>query len=245
MKTLQVPSVNNVDQYWFDHNPALTHFMSALSVLFPDGERFFMKCMNAYRTKLPKDLQTELNEFCMQEANHGRVHTLLNTKLDTSPLLRDLENETKAIIDKYTKYMTKKQKLAVTVCLEHLTAVMGKQLVVRDDMTDTMTSDIKDVWLYHAAEEVEHAHVSFDIYKAVGGGYLLRSGLMIPCIIALALVVGCHWYRIMKYDKIGGFKNLPGAINVLFGRKGFITEMDKGVLAWFKPNFHPHDIVFK
>lgn len=242
MNTLEMPKVINVNEYWFDFNPSLTHFMSALSVLFPDGERFFMKCMNAYRNDLSGDLKKELTEFCHQEANHGRVHTALNEKLATSSKLRELENETKAIIDKYTKYMTKKQKLAVTVCLEHLTAVMGKQLVNRTDLTDKMTSDIKDVWLYHAQEEVEHAHVSFDIYKAVGGGYLLRSGLMIPCIIALAIVVGAHWYRIMKFDKGCGFADLPSSLNLLLGKKGFVTNMGKDVKAWFRPGFHPNDI---
>ncbi len=242
MKTLQIPSVNNVSEYWFNHNPALTHFMSALSVLFPDGERFFMKCMTAYKDDLPQNLKDELKEFCHQEANHGRVHTLLNSKLDTSPKLRDLENKTKAIIDKYTKYLSKKQKLAVTVCLEHLTAIMGKQLVERHDLTNKMHSDIKNVWVYHATEEVEHAHVSFEIYKAVGGSYLLRSGIMIPCVIALVIVVIMHWKSIMDYDKKFGYDGLFEALNMLIGKKGFITEMGGDILRWFKIGFHPNDI---
>lgn len=239
MKTLQVPTVDYIEYYWFDNNPALTHFMSSLSVLFPDGERFFMKTMNAYRNELPEHLKKELNEFCIQEANHGRVHTLLNVSLHTSPKLIELENRTNDILTKYTKYLNKKQKLAVTVCLEHLTAIMGKQLVLRTDLSKKMKSDLKNVWLYHANEEVEHAHVSFDVYKAIGGGYLLRASLMIPAIIGLVMVVLKFWKEIMKYDKKNGKDGLITAINILVGKNGFITKMGPDVLRWFKPGYHP------
>ena len=35
MKVLPIPSLSKIEKYWFDNNPSLTHFMSALSVLFP------------------------------------------------------------------------------------------------------------------------------------------------------------------------------------------------------------------
>lgn len=242
MKTLQMPEVNYVNNYWFDYNPALTHFMSSLSVLFPDGERFFMKTMNAYRHDLDEDLKKELNEFCFQEANHGRVHTMLNEKLNTRLKLRELEKDTQKVLERYTKFLTKKQKLAVTVCLEHLTAIMGKQLIERTDLIQKMSSDIKNVWVYHAQEEVEHAHVSFEIYKAVGGTYLLRSGLMIPLAIILAGFVIRNWIKIMEYDQDFGYKGIFKAVNVLIGHNGFIRNMNKDFLKWFNPNFKPSDI---
>ena len=44
-----------IEKYWFDNNPSLTHFMSAVSVLFPEGERYFMKSMNHYRNQLSQE----------------------------------------------------------------------------------------------------------------------------------------------------------------------------------------------
>lgn len=242
MNTLQMPKVDYVENYWYGFNPSMTHFMSALSVLFPDGERFFMKSMNAYREQLSPELKQELNEFCIQEANHGRIHTAMNEKLNTHSILRELEWETKFTIDKYTKFMTRKQKLAVTVCLEHMTAVMGKHLLKRTDMQAEMKSDLKKVWLYHATEEVEHAHVSFDIYKAVGGGYLLRTGLMIPCLIALTLVTSKHWIKIMNYDKKHGTTGFIKALKILLFKNGYITGMKDDIFAWFRTDFHPSQI---
>ena len=72
---------DGIKKYWFDNNPSLTHFMSAVSVLFPEGERYFMKSMNHYRNQLSQETIKELNLFCKQEINHGRLHETLNKKL--------------------------------------------------------------------------------------------------------------------------------------------------------------------
>ena len=58
-------------KYFFDNNPFKTHFMNALSILFPEGERFFIRSVLAYRDQIsdPKLLQ-EIKEFCAQEAQH-------------------------------------------------------------------------------------------------------------------------------------------------------------------------------
>ena len=241
MKTLSIPEVKNPDKYWFGINPALTHFMSSLSCLFPEGERFFMKSMNAYRDELPEYLKQELKEFCQQEANHGRVHTKLNTVLDelhNSTLISRLDKNTGRVIKFWTKFLSKKQKLAVTCCLEHLTALMGHQLLERYDLIDMMKGEARDVWLYHAQEEVEHAHVSYDIYKAIGGSYLLRTGLMIPITIILLTVIVYNWKRLMREDKFGADGSLK-AIELLFGHDGFIRNMKSGYFAWFKYDYHP------
>ena len=83
---------DGIKKYWFDNNPSLTHFMSAVSVLFPEGERYFMKSMNHYRNQLSQETIKELNLFCKQEINHGRLHETLNRKLEslTSSILSSI-----------------------------------------------------------------------------------------------------------------------------------------------------------
>lgn len=243
MKTLKVPEVKNINKYWFDDNPSLTHFMSALSVLFPDGERFFMKSMNAYRNQLPDYFIDELNEFCLQEANHGRVHNKLNSLLDSKNLLK-LEKNTKRALELASKILNKKQQLALTICLEHITMLMGEQLMNRHDLTIRMESDAKDIWLYHSAEEVEHGHVAFNIYKYVNGNYITRAVLMPPATIALIYIILMNWKYIMKKDK-KGYKNIFSTVYTLIGKDGFITNMIPEYLKWFKPNYHPSEVQFK
>src|SRR3546814_11281190 len=36
------------------------------------------------------------------------------------------------------------------------------------------------LFLWHAAEKVEHRHVAYDVYHHIGGGYLRRAAAMVP-----------------------------------------------------------------
>ncbi|ENW18283.1 metal-dependent hydrolase [Acinetobacter haemolyticus] len=64
-----------VPRYWANGDAALTHFMTALSALFPEGEQFFVNSTRAVRNdpKLadPK-LQKEISAFIGQEAMHSK-----------------------------------------------------------------------------------------------------------------------------------------------------------------------------
>ncbi len=64
-----------VPRYWANYDAALTHFMTALSALFPEGEQFFVNSTRAVRND-PKladpDLQKEISAFIGQEAMHSK-----------------------------------------------------------------------------------------------------------------------------------------------------------------------------
>ena len=238
MKTLKVPLLSNITKYWFDYNPSLTHFMSSLSVLFPDGERFFMKSMNAYRKDLPEYYVKELDEFCRQEASHGRIHETLNSHLDAG-ILKSLEGRTIHALDIASRLLNRRQRLVVTICLEHLTAILGERLLLKTDLTDRMIGSAKDIWLYHGQEELEHSHVAYDIYNYIGGGYLNRA-LMLPIVtIALAYIIVHNWIDIMNNDTDFGDDRLLESLSVLLGSDGFITEIIPEYMAWFRPGYHP------
>lgn len=241
MKILPIPAINEVDKYWFDNNPSLTHFMSALSVLFPEGERFFMKTMNAYRNELSDETINELNIFCRQEANHGRMHDKMNKIIDSlydASSLSKLDNRTKVILSLASKLLSKKQQLSVTVCLEHITGVMGDQLLRREDITSLMKGDMKEGWLYHGAEELDHCDVSFNIYEEVGGGATLRRAMMLPVTVALIYITLNNWIKLMHSDK-KGHKKLIKSLNIIAGKNGFITGMIPEYMKWFKEEYHP------
>lgn len=241
MKILPIPEIKNIHKYWFDDNPSLTHFMSALSVLFPEGERFFMKTMNAYRNDLEQSTIEELNIFCRQEANHGRMHDAMNKSLDSltnSKTLLLLDNRTKFILSLASKLLTKKQQLSVTVCLEHITGVMGDQLLRREDITSLMKGDMKIGWIYHGTEELDHCDVSYNIYEEIGGGATLRRVMMLPVTTALIYITLYNWIKLMHSDK-NGHKNLIKSLNIIAGKNGFITGMIPEYMKWFKEDYHP------
>ena len=59
-----------------------TIFFQSLSLLFDAGEAYFCRSVQAYRDMLSKDMQKTVNDFCRQEAQHSRVHRLLNASVE-------------------------------------------------------------------------------------------------------------------------------------------------------------------
>src|SRR3546814_7728897 len=59
------------------------YFFNALSLFFPDGERFFIHAVRHYRAQIVEpQLQQAVTAFIGQEAMHGREHTECNEMLD-------------------------------------------------------------------------------------------------------------------------------------------------------------------
>lgn len=80
-------------------------------------------------------------------------------------------------------------RLGLIAAIEHMTCVLGNY-VLRNNTWEKLGADpvLLDLIRWHGAEEVEHRCVAFDVYKAVGGGYLSRyylSLIVTPLIFAL------------------------------------------------------------
>lgn len=73
---------NDVPEYWMNGSAGLTHFMTALSALFPAGEKFFIDSVRAVRyhpaIKDNEELQKEISAFIGQEAMHTQEHVNFN-----------------------------------------------------------------------------------------------------------------------------------------------------------------------
>ena len=64
-----------VPRYWVDNNYLISHTMNALSVLFPEGEQFFVDSVRAFRDQIQdKKLKEDVRGFIGQEAMHSLEH---------------------------------------------------------------------------------------------------------------------------------------------------------------------------
>ena len=71
--------VHDVPVWWNGGDPVVTRFFDALSVHFPDGERFFIQSVRNYQDCItdPK-MKDDVKAFFRQEAQHGIVHDRYN-----------------------------------------------------------------------------------------------------------------------------------------------------------------------
>ena len=121
---------------------------------------------------------------------------------------------------------------------------MSLRLLSRQDIVGKMYGDTKNIFILHAIEEIEHKSVAYDVYQAIGGGYFLRIFSFLFATFFLTSVIVPTTLGLLVADR--QFFNLKAgilALRELFGLHGYFTGIIKNYLLFFKPGFHPREIV--
>ena len=154
-----------------------SHFIAALSALFPEGENFFIRSVRHYRDQITDPrLKEQVAGFIGQEVVHGREHGAFNEHLATLgyPALR-VDRLLRKGLEFRSRRVAPIANLASTAALEHFTATLAEVVMTSEETRQAMGHEaVRDLFLWHALEESEHKAVAFDVYRAVGGGERLR-----------------------------------------------------------------------
>tara|TARA_Y100000296_G_scaffold18883_1_gene22535 strand:+ start:293 stop:1234 length:942 start_codon:yes stop_codon:yes gene_type:complete len=232
-------------KYWYGNSAFLTTFWVTLSALFPEGETFFVDSVKNFRKDLkdPK-LKDEVSGFIGQEALHSKEHEAFNDMAEKHGLpVLALDKELGVLFKWIRKYVPKKTQLALTVALEHYTAIIAEQLL-RENFHQEMFRDREalKLWMWHALEENEHKTVAYDVYEQVGGGYFNRVATMLIGTLVFAVVVGSGHLRLLKADgQLFKWKDNWRGLKFLWGWKGLFPRLARQYFDFYRPSFHPND----
>lgn len=238
--------VSTVPRHWNGGDPVLTRFFDALSVHFPEGERFFIQSVRNFQDRVKEPgLREDIRHFIRQEGQHGIVHDRFNEVMVGQGVDVDkITSNLRRFIRSSQKYLPEKYQLAMTAAFEHFTATLGEAMLKDEaDMFTEADPVMRAMFLWHGVEEVEHKAVAYDVYQtAAGGGYLSRVSALVVTMLMIHLVVGPVFVNMLRLD---GAMRQPGVLmrglNRLYGRRGILTRMLPEFLAWFRPGFHPWD----
>lgn len=234
----------DMPKWWWDNDPMKTLLLAALSASFPAGERFFIDSVRHYQDQITDpELQKAIRGFIGQEAHHSKEHQMLNGFLEERGIgLARLDREIHDFMNVLRKYTSPERQLAHTVAVEHFTALMAEEFLLKYDALEEMDPRMAPIWAWHAIEESEHKAVAFDVYKAIGGSEFVRVTEMMAVSVLFPVFSGIHLVQLMKESgELGNVKSWAKGFSYMFGKPGVFRKLLPAYLKYYSPDFHPWD----
>lgn len=234
---------------WNGNGPLLSHYMNALSVFFPEGERFFIHSLRLYRDQITDpELKKQITGFIGQEAMHGREHEEYNARLAAQGFPAErLEKLVTFMLERGFKRLPNPAQLSITIALEHFTAIYADLLLKEPRLLEGADPTMAAMWRWHALEETEHKAVAFDAYTAVMGrglkAYALRTSTQVAITTLFMSAIFAFHVQMIRADK-GlklGLRDVAKFGWQMFGPVGGLRRLALPWLDYFKPGFHPWD----
>jgi len=231
---------------WFGGDPFLTALFNALSLSFPSGEKEFIDSVRHFEDRISDEkLLMEIRGFYQQEGIHSREHRRYNEQLCQARGydLDALEGVYLRMIEtaKAHKRVTPEVKLASTVGSEHFTAGFA-EILLKSTYLDDAEPTIRDLWLWHSVEEMEHKSVAYDVYMQVAGSQKMRKRVMRLTMFMMLKSTLTVTAKILRHDKqLWKWSTLKSATRFFFGKTGFMHQYMPHHKEFYRDDFHPWD----
>ncbi len=238
-----------VGRWWLNNDPIATAFYNALSVTFPKGEGYFVDSVRKFREGTPPRLTAEINAFIKQEVMHTREHVAFNRHVtdqgyDVGLLDRDVDAALAL-----TRNRPPIASLAATTALEHFTAMLAHELIADPRHLRGGEEQAKALWLWHAAEEIEHKGVAYDTWLHATQDWSRFTRWRIKSLVMLVTTWRFFGGRtrgmleLLRQDGLTGPKVWARLFWYAFGNPGMARKVARVWAAYFLPGFHPwkHD----
>lgn len=246
-----------VPKHWFANSAPATHIANGVNLLFPAGERFFVRAVKRYLDRFDANgseadaaLVADIKGFFGQEGRHANAHEKF---FET---LRAQGYDIDAILGPYEAWEARIEKaahpalrLSVTVALEHFTAILAEDALTEGALAYADPA-MRRLFEWHALEELEHKAVAFDVLARVHPSYALRmAGLAVG-----ATLLGGFWLfatrELLRQDGM----SMPAAMRELRAMRTeakqhgaqvpkpiFARVFVRGIREYLRPGFHPND----
>jgi predicted metal-dependent hydrolase len=223
-----------------------SHVLTVLSSVFPDGENFFVRSVEAVRDRITDPrLRQEIEGFVGQETMHGREHAVFNDRLaELGYPVRPIGTYIRKLTWLRERFLNEKANLAVVAALEHYTATLAETLLREPEARAAIGHDgARHLFLWHALEEAEHKAVAFDVYRHRGGTERMR--IITMWMIHLNFVLETSVWTVISLGLDPAARRHPIRVLRSLGRLRcspfFSLRTVRRLRRYHRPGFHPCD----
>lgn len=234
-------------RHWVRQDPYATAFFNALSAVFPHGETFMIRSLMPWVDRVPEPLKSEVEAFIVQEAAHSREHGAMNKGLTEAGYdIAPLDRKIRAFVS-FFQDASDTVKLTATMCIEHFTAIIAAEILKNPEHLAGVDDAMRELWLWHAVEEVEHKGVAFDVWNyatqswSPARRYLWRSFFMLAVTTSFFINRTLGQLELLRQDGLGFWRSLRDIFRSGFGKNGIGRNVLRPWASFFRPTFHPWD----
>lgn len=236
-----LPFDESIPRHWLADNPMATHLFNGMNLVFPDGERFFIKAVydNLKGVDDP-ELLAQVKGFAGQEGQHAREHERYFAILEAQGYpIRPFLHRFRRFTQFCNRWFPAPLRLAITAGAEHYTATFG-YIALTDPIFSQCHPTMRALLLWHAAEELEHKAVAFDVLRATHPSYLLRLLGFAIATVSLFGWSGVATRRLLRHDGYD-WRKARRMRREWLGRDGgrVVRAIRKAVVDYLRPSFHP------
>lgn len=225
---------------WNPRLPELSHTLNGFQLALPYLEPYFIDAIRGARPHI-KDAQllADMEGFCAQEAQHSRQHRLYCRLLRKRyPRLAELETGIQQSLVQSRRNDSLEWRLAYTAGYECITAQLGRWLFKNSHAWfHDADPAFAQMMTWHAAEEIEHRHVAFDVLRAVNPSPKLRAKALGAAMLKTYADLLPAVNYMLQVDGYAG--RWDSRLRRLKVRLSYATELLPAMLRYLVPSYHP------
>ncbi|MCB9624565.1 MAG: metal-dependent hydrolase [Sandaracinus sp.] len=257
-RPVRLPFDASIPKRWLADSSTATQLSNGVNLLFPFGERFFVRSVKHYLEQLKAqgddELVAQIRGFFGQEGRHAREHERF------FEILRGQGYELDEFLTRFEASFTRLEKLfpaeyhlAATAAGEHFTALMAANAFRDRPFLEQAHPIMSDLMLWHAAEEIEHKAVAFDVLTRVVPNPIKRYFVRMSGMAVAATFLAYWWMEATRMlaaqdgttweefradgERVQQLRRELGIGERRIGRDVFL----RGILSYLRPGFHPWD----
>lgn len=239
--------LDEITRGWLATDPLASDLVDALSLVFPEGERFFIRSVIAFADRYEADpeLRARVRGFVGQEGRHGHEHDRMNRAIaarghDVAGYLRFYKGVMYGVVEPATP---KHWRLASTAALEHMTATLA-EVALTTPLLESAHPELARLLRWHAAEEIEHRSVAFDVLQKVDPRLRTRAvGLGIG--VGTLLFAWTTAFAMLRFeDRAGSWRPRDARKSRRFwgAAQRTVPYVLRSLVRYLDRDFHPDEV---
>jgi len=231
-----------IPRHWFGGSALATQMSNGLNLLFPAGERFFVRSVRHFLDRIEDDpaLREQVRGFAGQEGRHANAHERFFEVMEaqgyeTKRFLAAFDRVAFAWVERAAP---PELRLAATAAAEHYTAVMAENALAHDVFANAHPT-MRRLLSWHAAEELEHKSVAFDVLQRVNPSYALRvAGLALSTAVMASFWLAAT-IMLLRQDGVSLSQVRREAAGIDPGVPKQDRVFSRGIREYLRRDFHP------